>query len=418
MRIKRFTAESMKDATEQMKTELGPDAIVLNTRKVNKGGTLNLLGKEMVEITAAIDDVPAPQQTSYAQRRPVESFERYLANSNMAAKESDPVESLRKVAERFENRKRPEKTRSEQVPAEYRQADLHELKSEVETVKGTLREIAEQLKYTRMPALPEHLRKAYAKLVEQDVEEQLAVELVQEVHRSLSHDELGNRQVTESHLLATMAGIVKPSAAVPARRGRPSVITLVGPTGVGKTTTIAKLAAVAKLMHQKDVALVSADTYRIGAIEQLRTFAAIADMPMEVVYRPSEMTGALEKFSNKDVIFLDTVGRSQRSTKELAELAAFMDAAEPDEIHLVLSASTGYKTALDIVERFSVVKPNRILFSKLDEAVSLGPLLSIMRRHGLPVSYVTTGQAVPDDIVAVEPERFVSMVYTGEIIHA
>jgi len=418
MRIKRFLAESMKDATEQMKTELGPDAIILNTRKVNKGGSLNFLGKEMVEVTAAIDDVPASQNTTYARRRPSESFERYLANSRNATSQDDPVESLRKIAEQFESRKRTEKVRPEPIPAELRRAELVDLKGEVETVKGTLKEIVEQLKYTRMPALPEHLRKAFVTLVERDVDEQLAVELVQEVHRTLSHEELGSRQITESNLLAAMAGMVKRSTATTARRGSPSVIALVGPTGVGKTTTIAKLAAISKLVHRKEVALISADTYRIGAIEQLRTFAAIADMPMEVVYRPSEMNEAITRFSDKDTVFVDTVGRSQRSKKELAELAEFIAAADPDETHLVLTASTGYKTALDIVERFAVVKPNRLLFSKLDEAVTLGPILSIIRHQGLPVSYVTTGQAVPDDIVAVEPTQLVSMVYTGELAHA
>ena len=183
-------------------------------------------------------------------------------------------------------------------------------------------------------------------------------------------------------------------------------------------TTIAKLAAINKLLTGLDVGLISADTYRIGAIDQLRTFAGIADIPMEVVYKPSDMSAALRKFRGKDMVFVDTVGRSQRSKKDLHDLAKFVSAADPDETHLVLNASTNVKTCEEIIDQFTVVKPNRLIFSKLDEAASYGPMLSIIHRHQLPLSYVTTGQAVPDDIRRVEASQLAAMVYTGEMAHA
>jgi len=167
-----------------------------------------------------------------------------------------------------------------------------------------------------------------------------------------------------------------------------------------------------------EVGLITADTYRIGAIEQLRTFASIADIPMEVVYRSSEMAHALKKLSRKDIIFVDTVGRNQRSKKDLAELGKFVEAAKPDEVHLVLSASTSAKALLDIVEKFSRLKPNNLIFTKIDEAVTFGPLFNIAQRQKVNISYLTTGQAVPEDIVPADGIKFASLVYAGAIPNA
>jgi flagellar biosynthesis protein FlhF len=139
---------------------------------------------------------------------------------------------------------------------------------------------------------------------------------------------------------------------------------------------------------------------------------------MEVVYRPTEMSAALRKLRGKDVIFVDTVGRNQRVKKELSELARFIDAADPDEVHLVLSASTNATTLADIVKRFKILRPDRFLFSKMDEAATLGSLLEVVRQYAMPVSYVTTGQTVPDDIIPAESGRLASMIYSGACANA
>lgn len=201
-------------------------------------------------------------------------------------------------------------------------------------------------------------------------------------------------------------------------RSGPGSLLSSGRQGWGKTTTIAKLAAIGKLVEHKNIALLSADTYRIGAIEQLKTFAAIADIPMEVVYKQSEIAPALARFRGKDTIFIDTVGRSQRGKKDLADLQKFLTAAQPDEVHLVLSASTNAITMADVIERFGLLKPNRLIFSKLDEAAALGSLVSVLRRHTIPISYVTVGQGVPDDIMAADPRKIATMVYSGAIVNA
>jgi flagellar biosynthesis protein FlhF len=418
MKIKRFVGRSLKEATDQMKKELGDEAIILNSRRVNKGGTFNLLGKEMFEVTAAIDEEPAPRHNTYARRTAAESFERASRPGHVDRRDDDPVESLRRLAENFQQRSRPEREGGTVSRRVAEGAEMAELKNDMQDVKGVLKDIVEQLKHSRMPALPDSLKKAYTTLVQHEVEERLAAELVQSVYAALNREQLCNKQITDASLLAAIANVVKLAEQNSRRRKRTRVVALVGPTGVGKTTTIAKLAAISKLLQHQEVALVSADTYRIGAIEQLRTFATIADIPMEVAYKPAEIGSALRKFRNKDVVFVDTVGRSQRSRKELNDLAKFVGAAAPDETHLVLNASTNVRTSLEVIDQFKTVAPDRLLFSKLDEAATFGPLLTIMSKHQLPVSYLTTGQAVPDDIVPFDPARFARMVYTGALGHA
>ncbi|HUI10285.1 MAG TPA: flagellar biosynthesis protein FlhF [Bacteroidota bacterium] len=414
MRIKRFVGRTLKDATEQMRKDLGPDAVVLNSRNIPRQGQLSFLAKEMFEVTAAVDDVTPPRRNPYARRAAAARAEEEDGAGDAGGAE-DPVESLRKVAQRFQQRA----AGGSNEPGKHGGEEFAQLKLELSEMRGTLSTVVEHLKYDRMPALPEHLRALYMTLVNQDVEARLAADLVQSVYATAAAEEkpLGAK-AAERAVLEAMAGLVPPAPETRTRRRRTHVAALVGPTGVGKTTTVAKLAAINKLIHHRSVGLVSADTYRIGAIEQLRTFAAIADIPMEVAYKPAELAAAIRKFRDRDIVLIDTVGRSQRSPRELTDLARFIEAADPDDIHLVLSAATSTKNALDIIEKFRVLKPNRLLFSKLDEAVTLGGLLSVASRDRLPVSFVTTGQTVPDDIVRVDPAKFAHMVYSGDIAHA
>ncbi len=418
MRIKKFTGHTLKEATELMKSELGPDAIVLSSRKVPRGGPLSFLGRDMFEITGAMDEAALAGENTYRRRPEGRGFDQYLRESRQGEDDRSPMAGIRRIAEEFEHRGHDDR----RAPASSRRgvesAELLELKTDMEDLKGTLRVIADHLKYSRMPALPDFLQKAYTRLVQHDLDERLAADVVQAVYGRLAQEQGATKSTMEKQLIGTLAGLITAPAPPRSRRKNQKVIVLVGPTGVGKTTTIAKLAAINKLMHGHDVGLISADTYRIGAIEQLRTFAGIADIPMQVVYKPSEVGPALRKFRSKDMVFVDTVGRSQRSRKELADLGRFVAAADPDEIHLVISASTGVRTAQDILNQFKGIKPDRLIFSKLDEAATYGPILSLLHAHRLPVSYVTTGQTVPDDIRTMDPTQLASLVYTGELAHA
>jgi flagellar biosynthesis protein FlhF len=411
MRIKKFVGRTVKEATEQMKRELGGEAIILSSRRMPKGGLFSFVGKDMVEITGAVDEVVTAARDAAGETRAAESFSRRLNEATRRAGIQSTVDEIQRVAQRFEARP-PAATR---VPES---ANVAVLKTEMDDMRGTLNTIAEHLKYSRMPALPDYLQRAYVTLVQHDVDEHLAADVVQQVYAHLPKEQLANKQLMEMQLLETMKS--KFAAPAPIKRGKRKarVVALVGPTGVGKTTTIAKLAALTKLVDQQDVGLISTDTYRIGAIEQLKTFASIADIPMQVVYRPGEMTDALRRFRDKDVIFIDTVGRSQRARKDLDQLKRFLEAADPDQIHLVLNASTAAKTAYNILDQFKMLNPDRLLFSKLDEAVTYGPIMNIACRQRLPLSYVTVGQGVPDDIRPADASYLASIVYRGDFAHA
>lgn len=412
MRIKKFTGATLKEATEAMKSELGDDAIILSTRKVARRGVLNFLGKEEFEITAALDDQPVAQRSAQS------TFAATLgeATRSAVATPERTLASLQEMTKHFEDRAR--RHLASQPSAVGDTAAVRQLRDEVESLRTIVQEVAVHLKHARMPALPEHLKHAYLTLVGQGVEETIAAELTQRIYRSLGEDLLESRHLVEQTVVKEIASLLSCAQEIPLGVRKPYVVALVGPTGVGKTTTIAKLAAIQKLMKGMDVGLISADTYRIGAIEQLRTFAAIANIPMQVVYEPNELRTALARLGEREIIFVDTVGRSQRVAKEISEIARFVGAALAHEVHLVLSASSDDRVMRETVETFRVVGPNRIIFSKMDEAASYGQLLNVVQHAQLPVSYLTTGQNVPEDIALADNMHLASMVYTGELMHA
>jgi flagellar biosynthesis protein FlhF len=187
--------------------------------------------------------------------------------------------------------------------------------------------------------------------------------------------------------------------------GRRRVVALVGQTGVGKTTTIAKLAANFRLRDKRKVGLITVDTYRIAAVEQLRTYAEIIDLPMQVVSTPREMRQAVERMTDLDLVLLDTAGRSPRDEVRIQELKVFLAEAGADEVHLVLSAVAGATALCRTAEHFAAAGTTALLLTKLDEAGTLGHLLPLFRSCPLPLSYLTDGQVVPDDISPARPDR-------------
>jgi flagellar biosynthesis protein FlhF len=192
-------------------------------------------------------------------------------------------------------------------------------------------------------------------------------------------------------------------------------VALVGPTGVGKTTTIAKLAANFHLRDRHRVGLITVDTYRIAAVEQLRTYADIIDLPMAVVSTPREMRQAVERFADLDLVLLDTAGRSPRDDVRIQELKSMLNEARADEVHLVLSSVASLPALRKTAERFAGVGTTALLLTKLDEATGLGNLLPLIADCDLPLSYVTHGQNVPDDIAAADSQRLAARMLNHEV---
>ncbi len=196
--------------------------------------------------------------------------------------------------------------------------------------------------------------------------------------------------------------------------GARRVVALVGPTGVGKTTTVAKLAARFKLQHGLRVGLLTVDTYRIAAIEQLKTYADIIDLPLAVGGDPESARRALDELGAVDLVLVDTAGRSPKDQPKIHELGELLTRLRPDEVHLVLSASTSRRSLRATADQFAPARPDRLILTKLDEAETLGAFAAILGRSERPVSYLTTGQSVPDDIEEADRGRLARLI-VGEV---
>lgn len=289
------------------------------------------------------------------------------------------------------------------------QDELHAIKSMVGQVLQ--RQVASNA--APSPMMPQQLFDLYLKLIAQEVSSELADQIVNDVRSSHSDEELEDVQTVQCAVRQRLADFIPVAGdALPyaPADGRPLVIAMVGPTGVGKTTTLAKLAATFKLNHGKLVGLITADTYRIAAVDQLRTYADILGLPMHVALTPAEMKRSIQAMSDRDVILIDTAGRSQRDVNRLSELKRFIAAANPHEVHLVLSSTAGEKVLLQEAQAFSQVGVHKIVLTKLDEAVTFGVLVNAMRQIGKQLSYVTTGQEVPDHIEIGSAERLANLV--------
>ncbi|MEO1584436.1 MAG: flagellar biosynthesis protein FlhF [Planctomycetota bacterium] len=258
----------------------------------------------------------------------------------------------------------------------------------------------------------------YLRLQEHAVATEIADDIVGRVRDELSAAELADPDIVRETVLRHIASILpiadEPASSKRPADGRPRIVALVGPTGVGKTTTLAKLAATAKLRRGRSVGLITTDTYRIAAVEQLRTYADIIGLELRVVSTPADMRPALESLADADEILIDTAGRSQHDTERLTELRAFLDQADPHETHLVLSSIAAQPVLERAVDNFAPLRPNRLIITKLDEAVNFGVILSVTKRLNVQLSYVTTGQEVPDHIEPGKPDRLARMILTGE----
>lgn len=265
--------------------------------------------------------------------------------------------------------------------------------------------------------MPDALLRHYVRLIENEVAQEVADDVVGALRDELTPAELADDDIVRAGVLRRLAGLipVADEAALPSAPGdgRPLTIALIGPTGVGKTTTIAKLAAAYRLRYGRRVGLITSDTYRIAAVEQLRTYAGIIGVPLRVVMTPEEMAQACEALRDCDVVLIDTAGRSPADSARLEELQQFLAAARPHQTHLVLSSVCAEPSMVRTIERFADLRPSNVIFTKLDEAANLGVLVNISRRINGRLSYVTTGQEVPDDIEPGHRDRLARMVLDG-----
>ncbi len=258
--------------------------------------------------------------------------------------------------------------------------------------------------------IPTELFDVYTDLIDADIEDDLARELVFGLRKSCSPEQIHDPAACRSLLSARVESEVSIADPIQPTTGRRKVVALVGPTGVGKTTTIAKLAANFRLRDGIRMGLVTVDTYRIAAVEQLRTYAEIIDLPMKVVTSPQEMRRALDELADLDLVLIDTAGRSPRDELKIQELKQMLGEADVDEVHLVMSLTASVRSIKMTCEQFQPVNPTALVLTKLDEAAGMGSLVSVSREVCLPFSYLTTGQDVPEDIEPANPSRIARLV--------
>ena len=387
MRIKRYEAPTIQEALMKVKKDLGPEAVILYTKTFRKGGMLGMFGKPMAEITAGVDlnlaEDMAKRKGSVAVAPPL------LDRSEMVIKKTIPAPSAPGPAPSLGSLD-PARAKVKAL-----QRELNEMKTS--SVANVLRDLNQ---VDTAALLSEGFSKIKKKLVRQEVEDFL----IQKIIKGMIAEKVDPEKNEEvfQWLDRYVRGVLK--IAPPAAPSNfQKVIAFVGPTGVGKTTTLAKLAARFSLIDRKKVAMVTADTYRIAATEQLKTYGKIMGIPVEVADSSEEIVNILTKYKNMDLVLIDTAGRSPSSDEQLEELKEFIARSQADEIHLVLSATTKYFDMLRIIERFGVSVPiNRMIFTKLDETRFYGAFLNLMNNFQIPLSFYATGQNVPDDLEVPE----------------
>ena len=405
MNLRTYQATTMSEALADVKRDLGRDAVILHTRNFRKGGLLGLIGgKRMWEVTAApnMNVVPRLPKVSRLADEPAAPEP---APASTAAAEPAPLAM-------DDSSVQASPLASEELP-----------RSDSSTIgrqMGELRSMVEKLLTTTQSPqaesdLPGELRAIRKELLEQDVDEDLTWELVNQLRMNLTGREMSDRTLARQKLGELISGRIftvnDSGVQSPARR----VVALIGPTGVGKTTTIAKLAANFKLRENKSVGLITIDTYRIAAVDQLRAYAEIIEVPVEAVLTPAELQKAVQAMADKDVVLIDTAGRSQNNTLRLNQLRGFLGAANPDEVHLVLSATANRRAMRSTLEHFSPLGVNRVILTKLDEAETFGAILTASTAGRSMLSYVTTGQDVPDDIAPADARRLARSILEGSM---
>jgi flagellar biosynthesis protein FlhF len=239
--------------------------------------------------------------------------------------------------------------------------------------------------------------------------------LVDQVRAQVTGAELSDALLLQARMARILESQIVTAGPIQVEPDSRRLVALVGPTGVGKTTTIAKLAAHYRLKQRRRVGLITVDTYRIAAVEQLRTYADIIDLPMQVVSTPRDMRQAVQRMEGLELVLIDTAGRSPKDEVKIRELGAFLQEAQADEVHLVLSSVAHPRTLQQTAQRFSAVGTTALILTKLDEATGLGNLLPLLTGSGLPLSYLTNGQNVPDDIELAEPGRLIRLMLNAAV---
>lgn len=427
MIIKKFQAKTEEAALELARKELGSGIVVMNVKKVKKKGLFSIFKPQQVEVTVALEE-EEKQNFREAVAKVSEIARQSEAAGNTRSAKTEPEQPAKQG--KAEPGSQPEKQRQQEKqrqPEKNTQTIDSRQESAIEEKLSTLQNLLEKQIGSTQEEEKEsegeekkedsnvaffHL--LYKMLLDNEIEETYANQLVEELDGSVKPD------MPIDYLLSVVYQkmVLKfgQTKTIQSAEKGPKLVYFIGPTGVGKTTTIAKIASRLSVVEKKKIVLLTADTYRIAAAEQLRTYANILEVPFRIIYTPQEIRTAIEDYAAYDYIFVDTSGHSQKNTDQRDDTLALLRAADGQaekEVYLVVSATTKYRDLLNIADTYQKLTDFRLVFTKLDETQCQGNLFNLRLHTDAPMSYVTCGQNVPDDIGEFDAQKTVKLLLGG-----
>lgn len=411
MIIKKFTAKTEKEAIEAAKKELGENVVIMNVKNTKKKGFLGIFSSSMVEVTVALeaenDKVAQLFQAKKETSGPLVPDSVWEKKEN-AARTERIVENVRPVVSSDETGKAiVEKLDGLQnlLQQQLKKVEEEEKKEETKEEKKEEKMSDETITFIRL---------LYNTMIENEVKEEYANALIDEIERKgkpdMQMDFVLSNVYQKMILKFGQAKLIRNS------EKKPKILYFIGPTGVGKTTTIAKIASKFCVEEKKKIALLTADTYRIAAAEQLRTYANILEVPFRVIYTPEEILQCVSEFKDVDYILVDTAGHAHQNEDQKQAILEFIQVTGDElekEIFLVVSATTKYKDLIGIADAYKGIENYKLIFTKLDETTALGNLYNLRLYTGAPLAYVTCGQNVPDDISPFNPQAIVKQILSS-----
>lgn len=433
MRVKQYVVETMPEAMLQIRKDLGSDAVILSTKEIKVGGVMGMFRKKRIEVVAAVDKEENKQTTKPVQnqftpvpRAFVPEAYRQTARSFVAASDESVATNTADQSVQDQSAAAPSVFESRNIGSNIDSgsgssstdhkprpqgadfsgsttgpkptgSDLQQdkLMTELQDLKQMVTRLSKQ--GTSADPVPEELHTIRERLTEQDVWPEVWESWFDSIQAKWSEDglkEQGVEQIVKLEIMHFLEQRIE-EGILPTTR----IVYVAGPTGVGKTTTIAKLAAEQMFKKQRKVGFITSDTYRISAVEQLRTYASILNVPLEVVQSPGDTQRAISRLENCDLIFMDTAGRNYRNELLVSELQSLLAPVENSETFLVMSMTSKSADMVQITEHFSKYGLDKVIFTKMDETGSCGPLFNLLHRFPLKLAYVANGQNVPDDLL-------------------
>jgi flagellar biosynthesis protein FlhF len=401
VKVKRYVGETAQEALQKVKLDMGRDAIILNTRKIRKKGLMGFFSKPLVEVVATIDsDISLGAKQSKAQEiRPSAQHIKEEYNNNSASSFINELNANMQVQKNVP--KESIKLQTHNDDKVLIQQDFLELKNMLSKVYDAVKVDYENIKLS-------DIVKKYLKTLEDfEVDKVIVNEIKEKLIETLDSEKQQSDAIVRNTIYNILSKYMKEPEPFSFTTDK-KVIIVIGPTGVGKTTTLAKLAANMVLTEKKKVALITSDTYRIAAVEQLKTYSEIIGVPLSIIYTPAEILNAIETHNNMDLILVDTAGRSHKDKYQLMELKTLIKSSFDYEVYLVMSATTKFSDCIEIIKSYSFLDDYKLLFTKLDETSAFGVILNVAYITKKAISYITTGQSVPDDIEIADNSKIIN----------